>query len=79
MTRITPGRQRKLQRITHLAAAAVLLAYVYTPAEGELELVVRFVVFPLLLVSGVAMWQGARIRRALGRTRSTRARVARSS
>jgi hypothetical protein len=62
---LTPGRQRRMQRAAHLLAAAVLLAYVYAPVDGRLEDVVRFAVFPLLVLTGIAMWQAARIRRAL--------------
>jgi thiosulfate reductase cytochrome b subunit len=55
----------------HLLAGAVLAAYVYAPLGTELEDLVRFAVFPMLVLTGIAMWQAARIRRAL---RSLRAR-----
>jgi hypothetical protein len=67
----TPGRLRRVQRRAHLLAAAVLLAYVYAPLGPGLQDVVRFAAFPALAVTGIAMWQAARIRRAL---RSVRAR-----
>jgi hypothetical protein len=58
-------KQRQAQRAAHLVAAGLLLAYVYAPLDAELEDVVRFVVFPALVLTGVAMWQSGRIRRAL--------------
>ena len=70
---MTAGRQRKLQRAAHLLTGAMLLAYVYLPAGRELEEVVRFAVLPLLALSGVAMWQAPRIRRALRRRRAAAA------
>ena len=69
---MTPGAMRRAQRRAHLLAGAVLAGYVYAPLGGELEGIVRFAVFPLLALTGIAMWQAARIRRALRslRTRS---------
>lgn len=61
-----PAQQRKAQRAVHLLAAFVLIAYVYAPVDAELHDTVRFIVLPVLVLTGVAMWQGARIRR-LGR------------
>jgi thiosulfate reductase cytochrome b subunit len=62
---MTAGQQRKVQRAVHLAAAALLLGYVYAPVDGQLQDVVRFIVFPLLTLTGIAMWQAPRIRRRL--------------
>lgn len=70
---MTAAQQRKAQRVVHLAAALVLFAYLYAPLGAQLQDVVRFVVFPLLLVTGIAMWQAPRIRRlrkTLTRTRA---------
>jgi len=61
---MSPGEQRKAQRVAHLVAAVVLFAYLYAPVE-PLQDVVRFVVVPLLTATGIAMWQAPRIRRAL--------------
>lgn len=65
MAAMTPATQRKAQRFAHLAAAIVLAGYIYAPIGGPLQHVVRSVVFPLLAVTGIAMWQAARIRRTL--------------
>lgn len=62
---MTPGQQRRAQRVAHLLAGVILLGYVYAPLSAELEAVVRFAVFPILVLTGIAMWQSARIRRAL--------------
>lgn len=62
---MTAARQRKLERVVHLVAGAVLLAYVYLPLGSEAEGFVRFVAFPILVGSGMAMWQAPRIRRTL--------------
>ena len=61
---MTAAQQRKVQRVVHLAGGLVLLAYVYAPLEAQLQDVVRFAVFPALVVTGMAMWQAPRIRRA---------------
>jgi thiosulfate reductase cytochrome b subunit len=71
---MTAGTQRKVQRVVHLAGAALLLVYVYAPLEAQLQDVVRFVVFPVLVLTGIAMWQAPRIRRALKELRAGGAR-----
>jgi hypothetical protein len=53
-------------------AAAALLAYVYLPLGAELEAAVRLAAFPVLVLTGLAMWQAARIRRALRSVRAPR-------
>ena len=70
LTPTTAGQQRKLQRTLHLVAAALLLGCVYAPAPSPVQDLVRFVVFPLLVVTGVAMWQAPRVRRFLRTARS---------
>lgn len=66
---MTPGQQRKVQRIVHLVAAVAMLGYVYAPTGAQLQDVVRFLVFPLLAMTGIAIWQAARIRRGLNTVR----------
>jgi hypothetical protein len=65
ITAIGAGTLRRAQRRAHLLAGAVLFAYVYAPLGADLEDVVRFAVFPVLALTGIAMWQAARIRRAM--------------
>jgi hypothetical protein len=58
----------------HLLAGGVLFADVYALFGIEFEAAVRFAVFPALALTGIAMWQAARIRRALGAGRARRDR-----
>ena len=60
---LSAGQQRKAERSVHLVAAVVLLGYVYAPSPDWAATGMRYVVFPLLVATGVAMWQAARIRR----------------
>jgi thiosulfate reductase cytochrome b subunit len=76
---MTPGQQRKAQRRVHLAAALLLIAYLYAPLEARLQDAVRFLALPALVVTGIAMWQAPRIRRFRKRLGGTRARPDRVS
>lgn len=60
-----PWSSRSTHRLVHLLLAVALGTYLYSPlADVRLaELAVRFAVFPALVVSGLLMWQGARLRR----------------
>jgi hypothetical protein len=62
------GKQvRTQQRAAHLAAGAVVLVAVYAgPLLGPVfAAAVQWVVFPALVLTGIAMWKWPRIRRAL--------------
>jgi hypothetical protein len=72
MANVTTRRQRKLQRLFHLLAGATLLAYVYLPAAHQLHDPVRLVAVPVLTLTGIAMWQTARLRRAIRTARQVR-------
>jgi hypothetical protein len=54
-----------MQRLAHLALGAAIGAFVYSPLRTvpEAVLVVQVLVFPLLVMSGLLMWRGARLRR----------------
>ncbi len=67
-----PAQQRKALRAVHLVAALILIAYAYVPIGAGLHDTVRFVILPVLAVTGVAMWQIARIRRLRRATSTTR-------
>lgn len=56
-------RVRDRQRLAHLVGGLLLVAYVYVPAGPVLEAAVRWFVLPVLVGSGVVMWQWAKIRR----------------
>lgn len=70
--RIGPKRSRDLQRIAHLAiGAAVLLHLYFTPGPGSaVETTVRWLLAPVLVGSGLAMWQWPRLRRRLRRRKA---------
>jgi hypothetical protein len=69
------GKQvRTQQRAAHLAAGAVVMLAVYAgPLLGPVfAAVVQWVVFPALVLTGIAMWKWPRIRRVLrGRAAAT--------
>lgn len=74
-TKRRPGaakRTRNIQRAVHLVAALPLLSYVYaTPdASDPRTLFVRFVAIPVLVVTGMLMWQMPLLRRALARRKA---------
>ena len=51
----------------------MLIAYVYGPVGGHLHDAARFIVLPVLALTGIAMWKAPRIRRlrrTLSRTRA---------
>lgn len=61
---LTRQRVRRLQRVAHLLAGAALLAYIYlTPhlSDGALALT-QWVVVPVAVGSGVALWKWPKIR-----------------
>lgn len=63
MSRPSAARQRGVQRLAHLVAGVLLLGYVYLPVPGGAQSVVRLLVLPVLVATGVAMWQAPRLRR----------------
>lgn len=72
MTTAAPPRRsrrqvRDLQRISHLVAGALLLAYIYGgPYLGAgFTAAVRWVLVPVVVGSGVALWKWPRIRSML--------------
>jgi thiosulfate reductase cytochrome b subunit len=58
-------RTRVTQRWVHLVSALVVLVFIYlTPdPDSVFVTVVRWVGFPVLAATGIAMWQWPRIRR----------------
>ena len=69
----TPARgpsrrqQRSLQRAIHLITGVALVAQFYAtslPGSG-FTTAVRWIAVPMVVTTGVAMWQGPRIRRWL--------------
>lgn len=74
---MTAAQQRKALRTVHLITGVALVAYVYLPAPAELRDVIRFLILPVLVLTGMSMWQAPRLRR-LARPRLVGTRQARS-
>lgn len=68
----TRRRVRDLQRTGHLLAALLLLAYVYlAPILGPgVTAAAQWVVVPVLVGTGIALWKWPRIRSRLRRGRA---------
>jgi hypothetical protein len=60
---------RSRQRLLHLVLGTVLGLFLYSPLRdvAAVELAVQVVVFPALVLSGVLLWQGYRVRQWLAR------------
>jgi hypothetical protein len=54
---VTAARQRKVQRAIHLAAGVAIAANVYAPDAAHIRTPIRFANLPLLVLTGIAMWQ----------------------
>lgn len=56
---------RDLQRLTHLLTGTLLIAYVYLPLGpgSPAQAAIRWIALPVLVSSGVLMWQWPRLRR----------------
>ena len=70
---MTAAQQRKVQRAIHLVTGVALIAYVYWPQAAHLHDAVRFLLLPLLVLTGIAMWQARRVRRLRKGLTATRA------
>ena len=64
---MTAARLRTMLRWFHIFIAFFLGAYFYSPFAGAAWMlpVIQFVLIPLLLVSGLAMWKQPQIMRRL--------------
>lgn len=69
---ISNKRQRDIQRAVHLLAAVVLVGFVYGPLGGmpAARMLVQVAVLPLLVVTGLLLWQLPRLRSRLKRART---------
>lgn len=65
--RFSNKQMRDMERLAHLGSALLVAAVVYAPWHDSAVAtgLVRFVVFPVLAGSGIAMWQLQRLRRWL--------------
>ncbi|MBO9424506.1 hypothetical protein J7444_07235 [Labrenzia sp. R4_1] len=60
---MSPMTFRRTLRWTHIAASAVVGTYLYSPfsAEPVFAAITLYAVFPLMGLSGLAMWQQNRL------------------
>ncbi len=60
-------RLRDIQRITHLVGAGALVLYLYTPLGSAplFTALMQFLVVPMLVATGMLMWQLPRLRKLL--------------
>ena len=71
---MTPKKLRDIQRAAHLIAAVIVLVYIYTPLNDNAVsgFMVKVMAVPILVGSGLLMWQMPRIRRARARRAGAR-------
>jgi hypothetical protein len=70
----SPGsnkRQRDIQRVVHLVGGVALMLYLYTPLGSApiFTALMQFLVVPLLVATGMLMWQLPRLRKLLNTKR----------
>jgi hypothetical protein len=65
--------KRSIVRWTHIVLSIPILGYIYSPFEELPKYAdrVRFVVVPLMLLSGLWMWKGHVVRRLISRRPAT--------
>jgi thiosulfate reductase cytochrome b subunit len=57
--------ERKLFRWIHMLASIPIIGYIYGPVAEipEAVVVVRFVLFPLVILTGLWMWKGVVVKK----------------
>ncbi len=62
-------RSRTIFRWIHLVSSIPIVGYIYSPFEAipNYAPVVRFVVVPILVLSGLWMWKGHVVRRLISK------------
>jgi hypothetical protein len=60
-------QQRTILRYSHLLAGMLNVFFIYTPLGDVLafQLLVRIILVPLIVITGVWMWQQARVRKLI--------------
>jgi uncharacterized protein involved in cysteine biosynthesis len=67
----TAKQLRDAERALHIVAGVILLIVVFTPlGEAVIGQVLRLVVVPLIVASGILMWQHARVTRLMRGSRA---------
>jgi thiosulfate reductase cytochrome b subunit len=64
---MTAATERKIIRWIHLIASIPIIGYIYGPVSERPEavIVVRFILFPLVVLTGLWMWKGYLVKRWL--------------
>ena len=65
-----PATQRTIARWTHLVFSIPIFGYVYSPFKElpNYAPAVRFVFLPILVLTGLWMWQGHNVRRLFSKS-----------
>ena len=63
----TKNQLRKQLRLIHILASAILGMFIYSPWRNHqtVLLAMSFAVFPIVALTGLLMWQGARLKKLL--------------
>jgi thiosulfate reductase cytochrome b subunit len=61
--------ERKIIRWLHIILSIPIIGYIYGPVASipEAVMMIRFVLFPLVILSGLWMWKGAAFKRYISR------------
>lgn len=62
---------RQVVRVGHIVEGALIAAFIYSPtlrASGAYTAIIQFVVLPLIILSGVLLWQQPRVMKWLRRS-----------
>ena len=62
-------QQRTILRYTHLVAGLLNIFFIYTPLGdvAEFQLLVQIILAPVIVITGVWMWQQARVRKLIAK------------
>ncbi len=62
-------QQRTILRYTHLVAGLLNVFFIYTPLGdvAEFQLLVQIILVPVIVITGVWMWQQARVRKLIAK------------
>jgi thiosulfate reductase cytochrome b subunit len=62
--------ERKIIRWLHIILSIPIIGYIYGPVASipEAVMMIRFVLFPLVILSGLWMWKGASLKRYISRS-----------
>jgi len=66
------ANKRSILRWTHIVFAIPIIGYIYSPFEQlpNYAPTVRFVAFPLMLLTGLWMWKGHVLRRLISKAQA---------